>query len=74
MPPAKGDVNRALIASDITHSIQFFWVSPHQKNIWLEYLQPTFTWANEHSIQIRLMDIERSKFALEKSLNLELKK
>ena len=72
-PPLEANINGALSFSKILRSINFYWVSPHQKNVWEEFLEPTFMAASLNKISIRFMDIERSKFSLEQRLNLEVR-
>ena len=71
VPPVKGNINGALASSKIVRSINFYWVSPHQKNVWEEFLTPTYVWALKGGANMTFKDIERSKFALEKGLELE---
>jgi len=71
-PPVEVNINGALISSNIVRSISFYWISPHQKRIWEEFLQPTFNLASMNKISMTFQDIERSKFSLEKGLNLEV--
>lgn len=73
-PPVKGNINGALIAFKSVRSIKFYWVSPHQKRVWEEFLIPTFTWALKGSVPMTFMDIERSKFSLQQGLKLEVSK
>lgn len=74
LPPVKGNINKALTSFDGTRSISFYWVSPHQINIWESYLKPTFDWALINNTSIIIKDIERSKFSLRSGLNLEASK
>ncbi|MCF6251100.1 MAG: hypothetical protein L3J75_07500 [Methylococcaceae bacterium] len=71
-PPAKGNINATLMASKIVKSLQFFWVSPHQKRIWEEFLKPSFDWALLNNVPMNLMDIERSKNSLQQGLKFEV--
>lgn len=73
MPPAQGNINSALSSSSMVRSINYYWVSPHQKRVWEEFLKPTFDWALLKGINMTFMDIERSKFSLEKGLELEVR-
>jgi hypothetical protein len=73
-PPVKGNINGALSSFKSVRSIKFYWVSPHQKRVWEEFLEPTFTWALLSSVPMTFMDIERSKFSLEQGLKLEVSK
>lgn len=73
-PPVQGNINGALSSSEIIRSISFYWVSPHQKRVWEEFLSPTFSWAFMNGIPMTFMDIERSKFSLEQGLDLEVRK
>ena len=74
VPPMKGNINAALASSEIVRSINFYWVSPHQKSVWEEFLKPTFMWAFQGNVNMTFKDIERSKFSLEKGLELEVPK
>ncbi len=69
-PPIKGNINAALSSSGLVRSINFYWVSPHQKHVWEEFLAPTFDWAMQSNVNMTLMDIERSKPSLENGLEL----
>lgn len=73
-PPVEGNINGALASSEIVRSISFYWVSPHQKRVWEEFLKPVFDWAMLRGISMNLMDIERSKFSLQHGLELEVSK
>ncbi|MBL3588674.1 MAG: hypothetical protein JMN24_02630 [gamma proteobacterium endosymbiont of Lamellibrachia anaximandri] len=74
MPPAQGNINSTLSSSSMVRSLNFYWVSPHQKRVWEEFLKPTFDWALMKGVNMTFMDIERSKFSLEKGLELEVSK
>ena len=74
LPPVQGNINKALTSFDGTRSISFYWVSPHQINVWESYLKPTFDWALINNTSIIIKDIERSKFSLRSGLNLEASK
>jgi len=74
VPPVKGNINAALASSKIVRSINFYWISPHQKSVWEEFLTPTFIWAFQSDANMTFKDIERSKFSLEKGLELEVRK
>lgn len=73
-PPVEVNINGALISSNIVRSINFYWISPHQKRVWEEFLKPTFNLASMNKISMTFQDIERSKFSLEKGLVLEVEK
>jgi len=73
-PPLQGNINVSLTSSNIVRGISFYWVSPHQKNVWEEFIEPSFKWAASKNIPMRFMDIERSKFSLERGLKLEVSK
>ncbi len=74
MPPVQGNINKALSSFEGTRSINFYWVSPHQTNLWEGYLDPTFKWASKNNTSISINDIERSKFSLRQGLKLEASK
>lgn len=71
LPPAKGDINGALTASDLIRATSFYWVSPHQKRVWEEFLSPAFGWALAKGVRITFMDEERSLHALQSRLEVE---
>ena len=73
-PPLEGEINQTLSAYNSIHSIAFYWVSPHQKRVWEEFLEPAFNQALARGYPMTLMDIERSKFALRGGLQLEAQK
>lgn len=64
LPPSEGDFNGALMGSSAVRSISFYWVSPHQKGVWEQHLNPVFQWAATSGIDIRFFDEVRSKSAL----------
>ncbi len=69
-PPVKSNINAALSSSGLVRSINFYWVSPHQKRVWEEFLTPTFDWAMKSNVNMTFMDIERSKPSLANGLEL----
>jgi len=74
LPPIQGDINKSLTSFEGTRSISFYWISPHQIRAWEQFLEPTFHWALNNNTSMVFKDIERSKFSLRKSLNLEVRK
>lgn len=73
-PPLEGGINGVLKSSNIVHSISFYWVSPHQKHLWEEFLEPSFNWSQAHGVPMIFLDIERSKYSLQQGLSLEMRK
>lgn len=73
-PPQEGNINSAISSLAIVRSINFFWISPHQMRVWEEFLKPTFNWAALNNIPFKFLDIERSKFSLERGLKLGVTK
>jgi hypothetical protein len=69
-PPVKSNINAALSSSELVRSINFYWVSPHQKRVWEGFLTPTFDWAVKSNVDMTFMDIERSKPSLANGLEL----
>lgn len=67
MPPAEGDINGALSGSANLRSISFFWVSPHQKRVWEEFLAPSFDSLRARGVPVTFLDVERSLSALRSS-------
>ncbi|MES9993994.1 MAG: hypothetical protein ABW098_18750 [Candidatus Thiodiazotropha sp.] len=72
-PPLGGDINEALQSSSHIRSIRFYWVSPHQKRLWEEYLKPSFKSFSIYRRTFTLMDMERSKYEISQGLTLEEK-
>jgi len=68
-PPVNGNINGALISSELVSSISFYWVAHLQKRIWEEFLEPTFNWASLNNVPMTLLDVERSKYSLQQGLN-----
>lgn len=66
-PPVDGDIVGVLTGSPSIRSIAFYWISPHQKRVWEEFLQPVFNHAKTTGLQIEFLDVERSKPALQTS-------
>ncbi|MBK6895820.1 MAG: hypothetical protein IPH06_04440 [Alphaproteobacteria bacterium] len=67
MPPEDGDINGALLGSANLRSLAFFWVSPHQKRVWEEFLAPSFEELRARGIPVTFLDVERSLSALRSS-------
>lgn len=67
MPPAEGDINGALSGPPNLRSLAFFWVSPHQKRVWEEFLGPSFEELRARGIPVTFLDVERSLSALRSS-------
>ncbi|MBP7275669.1 MAG: hypothetical protein KBA51_05660 [Kiritimatiellae bacterium] len=67
MPPAQADINGALSGSANLRSISFFWVSPHQKRVWEEFLAPSFDSLRARGVPVTFLDVERSLSALRSS-------
>ena len=67
MPPAQADINGALTGSANLRSVSFFWVSPHQKRVWEEFLAPSFEELRARGVPVAFLDVERSLSALRAS-------
>jgi hypothetical protein len=67
-PPAKGDINEALSASEVLRSLTFYWISLHQRRVWEEFLSPALTWAGEKGVRYALFDEVRTHNALRKGI------
>ena len=67
MPPADGDPNGALMRSALVRSVSFFWVSPHQKRVWEEFLAPSFAQLRALGATVSFLDTERTKAGLRNS-------
>ncbi|GEM_PF-2845161 len=64
LPPQDGDIVGVLSSSPIIRSISFFWVSPHQKRVWEDFLAPVFMQADQMDVSVHLYDVARSKQVL----------
>lgn len=64
LPPAEGDIAGALASSPNVRSVSFYWVSPHQRFVWEQFLNPAFTALRDSGARVSLFDVERSKSAL----------
>jgi hypothetical protein len=67
MPPADGDLNGTLEGASRVRSVSFFWVSPHQKRVWEEFLAPSFAALWQKGESVNFLDVERTKAALRNS-------
>ncbi|MGE0132388.1 MAG: hypothetical protein AB7U82_30265 [Blastocatellales bacterium] len=67
MPPADGDLNATLEGAQRIRSVSFFWVSPHQKRVWEEFLAPSFAALWQRGESVNFLDVERTKAALRSS-------
>lgn len=67
LPPAEGDIAGALASSPNVRSVSFFWVSPHQRIVWEQFLNPTFAALRTGGTRVSFLDVERSKAALRTS-------
>ena len=67
MPPAEGDINGALSKPANLRSLAFFWVSPHQKRVWEDFLAPSFDSLRARGVAVTFLDVERSLSALRSS-------
>jgi hypothetical protein len=64
LPPAEGDIAGALGSSPNVRSVYFYWVSPHQRIVWEQFLTPSFTALRNAGARVSFFDVERSKSAL----------
>ena len=64
LPPTEGDIAGVLAGLPHVRSLSFFWVSPHQRIVWEQFLNPTFTVLRNGGTQVSVFDVERSKSAL----------
>ena len=67
MPPAEGGLNETLSGTPVIRSLSFFWVSPHQKRVWEEFLAPSFDHLRSAGARVTFLDVERTKSALRRS-------
>jgi hypothetical protein len=67
MPPADGDLNGTLEGASRIRSVSFFWVSPHQKRVWEEFLAPSFGALWQRGETVNFLDVERTKASLRTS-------
>lgn len=64
LPPAEGDIAGVLGGLPHIRSVSFFWVSPHQRIVWEQFLTPAFTTLRNTGARVSYFDVERSKSAL----------
>lgn len=64
LPPAEGDIAGALTSAQNIRSVSFYWVSPHQRIVWEQFLAPSFTALRNAGARVSFFDVERSKSAL----------
>lgn len=64
LPPAEGDIAGALTSAQNIRSVSFYWVSPHQRIVWEQFLSPAFTTLRSNGARVSFFDVERSKSAL----------
>lgn len=64
LPPIEGDIAGALTSAQNVRSVSFYWVSPHQRIVWEQFLAPSFTVLRNSGARVSFFDVERSKSAL----------
>ena len=64
LPPAEGDIAGVLAGLPNVRSVSFFWVLPHQRIVWEQFLTPAFTALRNSGARVSFFDVERSKSAL----------
>lgn len=64
LPPTEGDIAGVLASLPPVRSVSFFWVSPHQRIVWEQFLTPSFTALRNAGARVSFFDVERSKSAL----------
>lgn len=64
LPPTEGDIAGVLGGLPHIRSVSFFWVSPHQRMVWEQFLTPAFTTLRNTGARVSFFDVERSKSAL----------
>jgi len=67
LPPTEGDIAGALTAAPNIRSVSFYWVSPHQRIVWEQFLTPAFTTLRNSGARVTFLDVERSKSTLRSS-------
>lgn len=67
LPPTEGDIAGALTSSPHIRSVSFFWVSPHQRIVWEQFLSAAFATLRSGGARVSFLDVERSKSALRAS-------
>jgi hypothetical protein len=68
LPPVEGNINGALIGSKALRSITFYWISPHQRAVWEEFLAPALAWASLNGVRYDLFDEVRTRSALREGI------
>lgn len=64
LPPAEGDIAGVLASAPNIRSVSFYWVSPHQRIVWEQFLNAAFTALRDSGARVSFFDVERSKSAL----------
>lgn len=64
LPPTEGDIAGVLAGLPNVRSVSLFWVSPHQRIVWEQFLTPAFTALRSSGARVSFFDVERSKSAL----------
>ncbi|MEW8417751.1 MAG: hypothetical protein AB2669_11875 [Candidatus Thiodiazotropha endolucinida] len=67
-PPLSAGVNKILTSSESISSVTFYWINPHQKRVWLDYLEPTINWLKAKNGRFNFLDISNSIYRLQKGL------
>ena len=64
LPPPL-DLNAILTDRESLKAVNFFWVNPHQRAVWNEFLSPSIDHSSQNGIPFGLFDIENTRFELE---------
>lgn len=64
LPPPL-DLNAILTDRETLKAVNFFWVNPHQRAVWNEFLSPSIDHSSQNDIPFGLFDIENTRFELE---------
>jgi hypothetical protein len=66
--PVPVDYSGLLTASDALNTIAFYYVSPHQLQLYQESLVPVSSWASANGKTFRMYDIEETTYQLRRGL------
>ena len=67
LPPPL-DMEAILTGRETLKAINFYWVNPHQRAVWNEFLSPAIDHSSQNDIPFGLFDIENTRFELDEGI------